>query len=78
MCNITIAEFKNNIKYYLELSNNEDVYIMKNNEIVSVLVNPQKLALYEAIKDIESLDVPKNLESNNKILEEALLERYIN
>lgn len=75
MCHVTATELKKNLSYYLELSKKEDVYITKNKKVISILVNPQLLAVYEAIKYVESLDIPKNLESNDKLLEKALLER---
>ena len=45
MCYVTATELKNNLSYYLTLSSKEDVYVTKNNKIISVLSNPQDKAL---------------------------------
>lgn len=42
MCYITATELKNNLGYYLELSNKEDVYVKKNNKVITVLTNSDK------------------------------------
>ena len=42
MCYITATEFKNNLGYYMELSAKEDVYITKNNKVITVLSSPEK------------------------------------
>ena len=39
MCYITATELKTNLGHYLELSKTEDVYITKNNKVISVLSN---------------------------------------
>lgn len=44
MCYVTATELKQNLSHYLELSKNEDVYVTKNNKVISVLVNPEKNA----------------------------------
>ena len=75
MCRVTATELKKNLSHYLELSKKEDVYVTKNNKVISILVNPHLLALYEAIKYVDSLDIPENLESNDKLIEEAILKR---
>ena len=41
MCRVTSTELKNNLSYYLELSNKEDVCVTTNGKIISVLTNPR-------------------------------------
>ena len=42
MIYVTISEFKNNMDYYLELSKKVDVLLTENDEVVTVLMNPDK------------------------------------
>ena len=65
MCYVTATELKNNLSFYLEKSKHEDVYITKNKQIISVLVNPQLNALNrldalvkttEAKEDLSEMD----------------------
>lgn len=51
MCYITATEFKKNLGHYLELSKKEDIYITKNNRVISVLTNPDN----KTYVDIDSL-----------------------
>ena len=39
---ITATELKNNLGYYLDLSSKEDIYVTKNNEVITVLTNAEK------------------------------------
>lgn len=41
MLRITANEFENNFDYYLEKSQEEDIYITRDGICISVLVNPQ-------------------------------------
>ena len=52
MCYITATELKNNLGYYMELSNKEDVYVTKNNKVITVLTNSDvhRLALIENLR----------------------------
>ena len=45
MCYVTMTELKNDLAKYVELSSTEDVYITKNNKVVSVLCNSKQNAL---------------------------------
>ena len=51
MCQITATELKNNLGYYMELSFTEDVYVTKNNKVITVLTNSEKhrLALIDQL-----------------------------
>ena len=51
MCYITATEFKNNLKHYMELSQNEDVIVTKNGKVITVLTSEQKykLALIDSL-----------------------------
>lgn len=42
MCYITATEFKNNLSHYMSLSNVEDVFVTKNNKIITVLTSPKE------------------------------------
>lgn len=61
MCYVTATELKNNLSYYLEKSKEEDVYITKNNKVISVLINPQLNALYRLEGLIKELDIKEDL-----------------
>ena len=52
MCYITATELKNNLSHYMELSQSEDIYVTKNNKVVTVLtsVEKNKLALIESTR----------------------------
>ena len=40
MCYVTSTELKNNLSYYLELSEKENVFVTKNKRVISVISNP--------------------------------------
>ena len=72
MCFVSITELKNNLSYYLEKSMDEDVYVTKNNRIISVLVNPQMKALLDAESIASELEIDKSIEmSDEEILSES-------
>lgn len=76
MCEITATEFKNNLGYYLDLSQKEDIYITKNNKPYCVLSNSKD----KALMDFLSLrGILKNEESesltNDELLGKAILEK---
>ena len=50
MCYITATQLKNNLSYYMELSNSEDVYVTKNNSVITVLTSPRQRALKQILK----------------------------
>lgn len=45
MCNVSVSEFRKNLLLYLNKSKNEDIYITRNNKIISVLCDPQTKAI---------------------------------
>ena len=50
----------------------EDVYVTKNNRIISVLVNPQMKALLDAESIASELEIDKSIEmSDEEILSES-------
>ena len=76
MCYVTATELKNNLSYYLEKSATEDVYITKNNKIISVLMNPQLKAFYDLDKSINELEIDKTIKvSDEDIICEAIEKR---
>ena len=77
MCYVTATELKNNLSFYLEKSMKEDVYITKNNKVISVLISPQLKALLESEKLINSLPVDHSIKMTDKeIIEEAIELRW--
>ena len=62
MCCVSITEFRKKFDYYLEKSKTEDVYITKNNKVISILVNPQMKAYLELRATIEQLDIDKSID----------------
>lgn len=73
MCYVTATELKKNLSFYLEKSMNEDVYITKNNKVISVLMNPQMKAFLESEKLLETLQIDKDVKMSDKeIIEEAI------
>ena len=44
MCYITATELKKNLGHYLELSNQEDIFVTKNNKVITVLTSPRDKA----------------------------------
>ena len=72
MRQITATEFKNNLGHYLELSKSEDIYITKNNKVISVLTNPNNKSLV----DIDSL-LGKYNPNNEEIDYDAILKKAV-
>ena len=69
MCYVTATELKNNLSYYLEKSKEEDIYITKNNRVISVLVSPQIKAILEA----ELMITKANIDSNVNMSDEDII-----
>ena len=77
MCYVTATELKNNLSHYLELSANEDVYITKNNKVISVLMNPQLRALLDVEKMIEETEIDYPVEKRDEdIITEELMKKH--
>ena len=77
MCYVTATDLKNNLSFYLEKSLNEDVYITKNNKVISVLMNPQMRALLDSRRMIEDLEIDNTITmSDREIIEEAIEKRW--
>ena len=47
---ITVTELKKNLDHYLELSNQEDVYVTKHGKIISVLKCPEMVGIDDLLK----------------------------
>ena len=43
MLKVNITEFRNNIRYYIELSSREKIRITKNGKLVAILSNPKDI-----------------------------------
>ena len=76
MCYATATELKNNLSYYLEKAQYEDVYITKNNKIISVITSPQMKAFLELKAMIENLKIDDSIDmSDEEIICEAIEKR---
>lgn len=73
MTYITATELKNNLSHYMDLSLTEDVYVTKNDKVITVLVNPEKHA-FENFLDLPNKlpKVDSDLTSDDAIKEEVL------
>ena len=73
MCYVTATQLKNNLSYYLEKSQEEDVYVTKNKQVITVLVNPKLKAFYELKKMVEEMDIDSGVNmSDEDIICEAI------
>lgn len=74
MCYITATELKENLSKYLELSQTEDVYVTKNNKVITKLTNPKKDSLQRllALKGVLG-EMPKN-KTYKDVIGEAIIE----
>lgn len=73
MCYITATELKENLSKYLELSQTEDVYVTKNNKVITKLTNPKKDSLGRLLSFSGILgDKPKDLDYKEEIGEEII------
>lgn len=76
MCRVTATELKNNLSFYLEKSKEEDVYITKNNKVISKLVNPQLDALNKLMEIIKTTNFDQSIEmDDHDIIVEAIENR---
>ena len=77
MCYVTATELKNNLSHYLEISANEDVYITKNNRVISVMMSPQLRALLdvERMVDETEIDYPEG-KTDEDIIAEELVKKH--
>lgn len=75
MCYITVTEFKKHLSHYMALSATEDVYVTKNNQIVTVLTSPKKKAL-ENLLSLEGVLQSEGKNPSDLIAEEILSRSY--
>ena len=77
MIYISIKELKNNLDFYLDKSQEEDVFVVQNNQIITVLTNPQLYALYKAECQIQELNIKDDLADKNykDLIGECILEK---
>ena len=75
MCYITATQLKSNLGYYLELSQNEDIFVTKNNKIITVLTNPKDKAYDKFFKLREKLN-PNNKDVDyDALFKEAMMKK---
>ena len=77
MCFVTATELKNNLSFYLEKSLEEDVFITKNNKVISMLSNPQLNAYLRLKARLNNLEIKEDLRSKNDedIIAEGILNK---
>jgi len=76
MCYVTATQLKKNLSYYLSLAKNENVYVTKNNVVISVICNPQSSALKELKEIVDYLDIDNNVKlSDEEIIAEEIDKR---
>ena len=74
---ITATELKKHLGYYLELSAKENVYVTKNNRVITVLSNPQDAALNDFLSLRGILKTPETEGfTSDELLGKAILEKY--
>lgn len=75
MCYVTATELKKNLSHYLERSLNEDVYVTKNNKIISVITNPNMKSYFLFKQAVEEMDIHDNGISDDQIIYEEIMKR---
>lgn len=76
MCYVTATQLKNNLSYYLQKSMTEDVYITKNNVVISILTNPQMKALAEVKEMLKTIEIDKSITlSDDEIIFEEIMKK---
>lgn len=70
---VTATEFKLNLGKYLELVQNEDIWVTKNGKTVAKLINPN-VSSVDAISGILAGKVPTGIDRHS--LREERLSRY--
>ena len=76
MCYITATELKKNLGHYMELSNKEDVYVTKNNKVITVLTNPKKKGFehFFQLRDSFLEEIDEDVDYD-EILRKAIMEK---
>ena len=75
MCSVNVAEFRNNLSYYINLSSLEDVLITKNGETVAVLSNPDNKYYQTLIKLCGCLKNADTNEDYKDMIGEEIMKR---
>ena len=77
MCYVTSTELKNNLSHYLELSEKEDVFVTKNNRVISVMSNPKQKAFenFFALREEFIKDSKEDNIDYDKLLKEAIMKK---
>lgn len=75
MCRVNVAEFRNNLSYYVNLCLKEEVLITKNGEIVAVLSNPDDKYYQTLIKLCGCLKDADSGENYKDMIGEEIMKR---
>ncbi|MCR5184820.1 MAG: hypothetical protein K6C32_01905 [Bacilli bacterium] len=79
MKRITIEELNENLDFYLEQSQYEDIYIVDGQRMISVLTNPQMQAYFRAKSMVEELNLHDTINvSDEDIIVQAIDKRNYN
>ena len=74
MCYVSIEQLSENLDYYLEKSMQEDIYVTKDSDVISVLTNPQIYTLKKTNAFLNQLPkVEEEGMSDGDILYEEIL-----
>lgn len=75
MKKVELSEFQNNIDHYIELSNKEDIYIVKGNKILTILTSPSSKAMQDFLAFPDSVGSINENVDYDKIIKEEIIKR---
>ena len=74
MCYVTATELKNNLGHYLELAKTEDIYVTKNNKVITLLTNPENKS-FENFLSLEGVLKEKETKDYDQIIREEICKK---
>ena len=75
MCFVTATELKNNLSYYLKLSETENVHVTKNKKVIAIISNPKTAAIQNFISMRGCLKQQDNGESYKDMIGEEIMKK---
>ena len=70
---VNITKLRKNLKHYIELSKDEDIYVTSNNEVVAVISNPKDKAFNELLSYFGCLKESDDGKPYDEILFEEIM-----
>lgn len=70
---ITATELRKNLGRYMEMSNDEDIFVTKNNKVITVLTSPKDWAMDSFLK-LQGVFSAENEKTVSDDLEKAILD----